>query len=239
MSLKVQQAPTFILLKAGDRNPINLDDPIRNNLVDFIRDNTGIKISIDKSSIDLEKIVGQQQDPEMQRGDRNGRQESSSSPQLVFLSMGFVAFALFFMLIYSMIGNWWTKKKLLATIAAITYLACVGGSIFCVLNDSPFWYYHPSGQFKVFYPQYNHQFLFEGLLAGSTMIAFAASLVIMHEIVPSMEEGFKKRLVGIVCIWLFFSSLLTLVMFFTWKNEYYLAESAFGPYLAKLRDLLK
>lgn len=234
MSLQITQAPTFILLKSDTPNPILLEDPINNNLVDFIKEKTGIKITIDRAKVDLHQLA-EQMDPELQES-KPGQSVSSS---FVVLFMGGAAFGLFFLFVYSLLFGFWTKKKFFGAVAAITYLLCVGGTIFCVLNDSPFWYFHPSGQMKVFYPQYNHQFLFEGLLAGSTMLIFALSLIIMHEFVPYMEEGFYKRLVGIVCLWLFFSSLLTLVMFFTWKNEYYMADTGFGPYLAKLRDLLK
>lgn len=71
------------------------------------------------------------------------------------------------------------------------------------------------------------------------MILFAANLVFIHEALPKIRMQSLRMGMTLVNIFVFISSFLTLVMFFTWKNEHYMAETPLGAYIAKLRDLLK
>jgi magnesium-transporting ATPase (P-type) len=142
------------------------------------------------------------------------------------------------LLIFSLITSWWTWKRFFGAFCFASYVLCVGGTIYCVLNESPFWY-DRGDRMMLFYPQFNQQFWFEGFLAGSVMLTFAFSLIFLHDFAPHVKNPILKYFVSILAILVVFAAATTLVMFFTWKNEHYMSGTRLGPYIEKVRDLLK
>eukprot|EP01080_Neovahlkampfia_damariscottae_P002626 gene2626-3823_t len=228
----IQHVPVLIF-KPNENKPILLNDPVNNGLIEFILKETNIKITLNPNEIDPKRVF-----PSGAQGSGNngGGSADNSQSLLIFTILSGIGIFIFILFLYSLITNWWNSKKIFGVISFVTYGACVGGSVFCVLNESSFFY--PRGNSVIiFYPSFQHQTVIEGWLAGGVMILGGLSLIILHDLIPKMENGMFKKIFSTISIWLFWCCVITLVMFFTWKNAYYMSNTPIGPYLAVLRDL--
>jgi hypothetical protein len=210
--------------------PVLLQDPVKNNLIDFIFKETNIKISMNPSEIDPKNTFPKQEEGGQSNGD-------NSQSLMIFTILSGISIFLFILLFYTLIINWWNYKKLFGFISFLIYGACAGGTIFCVLNESSFFYPRGSNGLILFYPSFQHQTVMEGWMASSMMVFGGLSLILLHEWIPKMENSIWKKVLSTLLIWWFWCCTLTLVMFFTWKNMYYMSNTPLGPYLAILRDL--
>lgn len=142
-SLQIQHAPAFVLFKAGVRAPVMLEDPLSKNIAQFLSEETGIKVTIDPSRIDINQFAGQQMDG------MSENREAGANRNFFTILFGLFILSLSLALIYSFMTFWWTWKKFFAVISVISYIMCIGGTIYCVLNDGSFWYSR-GGVVKVF-----------------------------------------------------------------------------------------
>jgi hypothetical protein len=214
--------------------PVLLQDPVKNNLIDFIFKETNIKISMNPSEIDPKNTFPSEGQGQGQSGGGGG---DNSQSLIIFTIISGISILLFLLLFYTLIINWWSFKKLFGFLSFLIYGACAGGTIFCVLNESSFFYPRGANGLILFYPSFQHQTVLEGWMASSMMLFGGLSLILLHEMGNKMENSFLKKFLSTLMIWLFWCCTLTLVMFFTWKNMYYMSNTPLGPYLAILRDL--
>jgi hypothetical protein len=156
----------------------------------------------------------------------------------MFIVMIFVGLIL--LLVRSIADGWWTKRRFFTVLSWIAYVLCIGGTVFNILDNAPLYYKHPqSSSYMFFYPMYNRQFALEGYFAGSVMILFASSLLGMSEFLKSYPDGFMKKIISTVFLWIFWTSVFTIVVFFTFKQPHWLSGTVLYPYVRKIVNLFQ
>jgi hypothetical protein len=89
----------------------------------------------------------------------------------------------------------------------------------------------------VFMPNIQSQFMLEGMLVSSVILFSTISILILNGYVPYVKNGFLKRILSYYFMVGFYLSVFCLVLFFIFKNEWYLNDTPYSGYVEILKKV--
>lgn len=172
-------------------------DPDAEGLASFIRERSGISITI-KRSMFMAYVI-------------------------LIVAFGLIALAVPFAInLLPTIISFLQMKPLWALVSAGVYTCAISGLIFDIIRSSQWYYANPqTGQIMFFYPQSGSQFVVEGFIIGGFNLLCSISVIFMTMIVPRFKSEQVKNfcMIGSLLVFIFcFSQVRGL---YRMKNRWY------------------
>lgn len=155
------------------------------SLSDFLRDRTGLSVTIERSMI----------------------------MSYIWLTVFFGGIMAFIPYVMRTLDTFWLplvrSKSLWATLSAGIYTCAISGLIFDIIRSPPMYYANPqNGQIMFFYPQSGNQFVVEGFVIGFLNLGCAISLIFLGIVAPKFkkEDHRTMAVLGglisfVICFW--------------------------------------
>eukprot|EP01038_Epipyxis_sp_PR26KG_P014015 gene14015-18796_t len=172
-------------------------DPDAESMVQFLRDRTGVSVTIKRSMI--------------------------GTYILVLVIFGIIA-ALVPPIINSL--PFWLKiiqaKPLWLIVSAGVYTCAISGLIFDIIRSPQMYYANPqTGQIMFFYPQSGNQFVVEGFVIGFLNLACAGALIFVATVAPNFKDEQARTVAMLTGICIFGVCFRMVRSLYIMKNNWY------------------